>query len=66
MITIKSNIEFLTNKSQWLKKFNYDLEMIANLDYAIETMRMIDQLKDDAWDESGRAFDMNVNNGEIL
>ena len=56
MITIKSNIEFLTDVNNRQKKLGNLLtppakELIANIDYAIETLKMIDQLKDDAWNE---------------
>lgn len=58
MITIKSNIEYLTQYNLWRRdntgeiKMPNPTELGLHIEYAIETLKMIDQLKDDAWDES--------------
>lgn len=69
MITLKSNIEFLTDVNNRQKKLGNLLtqptkDLIANIDYAIETLKMVEQIKDDVWDEKRiNAIGANGNDG---
>jgi hypothetical protein len=57
MITIKSNIEYLTHLNKWWLDETFtieppnDNEFKQHIDYAIETLKMVNQAKDDVWDE---------------
>jgi len=66
MITIKSNIEYLTDYNKWRRgeaiTSPNPKELGLNLDYAIETLKMV---LDDAWDEK-RADIIGQNSNEGL